>query len=396
MFRRILFYHIFPILMAAGAVTLLLIFLPLPKSTKTVALEIQGKQQKTKGLYANLLSGNQAEIDLFASLQREDQITLFGSSEFTESPYAPYHFLPDSLGIPALGIGHAFHQSFSMYCALLSAREHLHESKICIILSPGWFETEGTNIEAFLEFVRPNFLNKIWHDQTISEVHKEYIGAYLDKQYDLINSPSHSINKLRDLYLLHSSQFPGRGEAMIRKKLLANTFIPAPNYAVELVQETRKQRASNEFDYDTRLKKLQQDFNASVTNNQLYVSNTYFSEFIQQQGGKMKKGHVDKIDPAKSVEMSDLMMLLKLLREQRADASFVIQPLNPYHYENLSVNRPLIHEMQKAIESIGFPCLNLYVDQKSQYDAGTLNDIMHLGDYGWLKVNRFLQKTYHE
>ena len=36
----------------------------------------------------------------------------------------------------------------------------------------------------------------------------------------------------------------------------------------------------------------------------------------------------------------------------------------------------------------------MFVTKKQDYEPGTLNDIMHIGDYGWMRVNEFLVKTY--
>ena len=88
-------------------------------------------------------------------------------------PYASYNFLPDSLGIPALGIGHAYHQELSILSALLAAGKKVDGSKVCIVLSPGWFYPGGKTIpQAFIEFVRPNFLNSIINDKSIDEKYR--------------------------------------------------------------------------------------------------------------------------------------------------------------------------------------------------------------------------------
>jgi poly-D-alanine transfer protein DltD len=42
------------------------------------------------------------------------------------------------------------------------------------------------------------------------------------------------------------------------------------------------------------------------------------------------------------------------------------------------------------------PYLNMYVDNKVAYEPGLLNDIMHFGDLGWMKINNFLNNLYNE
>jgi poly-D-alanine transfer protein DltD len=38
----------------------------------------------------------------------------------------------------------------------------------------------------------------------------------------------------------------------------------------------------------------------------------------------------------------------------------------------------------------------MHVNTKEDYEPGVLKDVMHLGSYGWMKINMFLEKQYHE
>jgi len=38
----------------------------------------------------------------------------------------------------------------------------------------------------------------------------------------------------------------------------------------------------------------------------------------------------------------------------------------------------------------------MYAPTKEAYDPGVLKDVMHLGDYGWMKINYFLDSLYYE
>ena len=102
--------------------------------------------------------------------------------------------------MPLKAFGHAYHQSFSIYCELLAMQKYLKGSKICIFLSPGWFESEGTNIEAFLEFATPNLLERIIKDEGITLVEKKGIGNYLHRNKYLIASPGRRINYFINLF----------------------------------------------------------------------------------------------------------------------------------------------------------------------------------------------------
>ena len=42
------------------------------------------------------------------------------------------------------------------------------------------------------------------------------------------------------------------------------------------------------------------------------------------------------------------------------------------------------------------PYLNMFTADSKDYIPGTLDDIMHTGDLGWMKINKFLVDTYGE
>ena len=120
------------------------------------------------------------------SLSRPNQLTLFGSSELSNGVgnYLSSNFLPDSLGAPILAIGKGYHELFAIYCELLYFHPYLKNSKINIVLSPGWFEDgKGTLPQSFIEFVPPHFITRIIHDSTISEVYKNYLTESVLKNY---------------------------------------------------------------------------------------------------------------------------------------------------------------------------------------------------------------------
>jgi poly-D-alanine transfer protein DltD len=71
-------------------------------------------------------------------------------------------------------------------------------------------------------------------------------------------------------------------------------------------------------------------------------------------------------------------------------------PLNPNYYVDLKRLNPLINDLTFKMEQNNFKVLNLWQPDKSKYVKGLLNDVMHFGDYGWLKVNQFVYENYKE
>ncbi|MBL7897263.1 MAG: hypothetical protein JNJ99_01925 [Crocinitomicaceae bacterium] len=357
---------------------------------------ISGYQKKWRGYYPSLAEGEQAEIDFVASIRNKNQITLFGSSEFNNSPYASYNFLPDSARMPLLGIGKGFHQCFSIFCELLAVHEHLENSKICIILSPTWFHEYGTNTEAFLEFVKPNFINKIAADQSIDIKYKLAIGEYLDAHLHEFTGISNSMEYLLDDYRLSNGFRVGFLYSALRKKMKeihSSTYVLQDiKYRIDSFTVPLPDTAQT---YNVAyLSAIQNKFISSVTNNKIYVENDYYSEYLILEDGSQRPGKIREMIFDGNREWKDFLLLADLLAESKANCCFIMQPMNPHFYSNLELNDPLIDSVSAVLSSYEIPFFNMYSSDTSTYEPATLKDIMHLGDYGWMKINNFLIEQY--
>lgn len=349
---------------------------------------ITGKQTLSRGTQANYLSGVQAEIEWISALKNKENIILLGSSEFGTFPRSSYLELPDSLNIPCVGFGHAFHQSFSMYCQVLAGREYLKDSKICVIFSPSWLETEGTNVEAFLEFVPTNFLRKIIHDDKISRTHKDEIGEYIYRNDDLIENPNHILKLYKSAYLTKDVPF------LKDKFELFKNNISSVSYEVKPLA-LKSSKKSLPLDYPKQMQNTKNEFVKSVKTNQIFVSDDYFTEYVlNKKTGKIGNGNVSKMDYLNCQEMKDFLILIQTLKYYKADVSIIIQPINNFHYRGTENLNPAIKSIEKELKSRNIPYLNLFAYSKAEFEPAVLNDIMHLGNYGWMKVNHFLIEKY--
>lgn len=349
---------------------------------------ITGNQTLSRGTQANYENGIQAEVEWISALKNKENIILLGSSELGTFPRSSYLELPDSLNIPCIGFGHAFHQSFSMACQALAGREYLKDAKICVIFSPGWLETEGTNVEAFLEFVPTNFLRKILHDDKISNTFKNKIGEYIYRNDDLIENPNQVLKLYKNAYLKKDIPFLKEKFEQFKNNISSVSYKVKP-----LVPKLSKK--SLPLDYKKQMQSTKDKFIKSVKTNKIFVSDEYFTEYVlDKKTGKIVNGNVSKMDYLKSQEMKDFLMLIQILKYYQADVSIIIQPLNNYHYSGIENLNPAIQSIEKELKSKKIPYLNLFAYSKAQFEPAVLNDIMHLGNYGWMKVNHFLVEKY--
>lgn len=342
--------------------------------------------------FVNLKDHDSLELQLLGSLREKSGLSILGSSELTsESDYIPYQFFPDSVGVRLNAFGHAYHQSFAMFCQLLALKKELKDAKICILLSPGWFETEGTNVESFLEFARPNFMAKIIRDGSISLEYKYKIASYLEKNNESISNPNTSINYF--LKLKKYKDFPYMDKFFYER---LDEF-PKIRYHLKPEVKTAKPQIKHINWEDSKIR-VQKKFLAGSKSNQLFVNDAYFFKNLKRQDGTIRTGEYLSLPKEKSQELEDFKLLVKLLKQEQADVSFVIQPLNPYFYnqEALKSFEPVLKKIKRVLDKEQIPYLNLFTIKKEEYKPGRLDDVMHLGDLGWLEVNQFLYQTYYE
>lgn len=384
-------YHVLPLLcglVLAFFTVLVLVKTGTLKSSAPPKKVLSAPRPSDSHIHSSLASDEKTELNLYASLREKKGITLFGSSELgVTSDYLSYNFLSDSLGIRVDAFGHAFQQNFAVFCQLLAFKKELKDAKICFILSPGWFEQEGTNIEAFLEFVRPNFLKRIAADQSIPLETKLEIGRYLHENYGAIENPGSTINYFVNLY-------------RYKKMYGLNDFfrdrykeIQPVEYVLEANKKTERKNIT--IDWEKRVAEAESLFVASV-HNSIFVNDSYFKEYVQKEDGSLHTGTFSELDIKHNRELDDFMLLIDLVVASGCKPTFVIQGMNPYHYEHLDRFNPVLLEITQTLDRYKIPYLNLFTGKKADYQPGTLTDIMHMGDVSWLKVNEFLVKHYDE
>ena len=277
---------------------------------------------------------------------------------------------------------------------LLACNDVLEGSKICIFLSPGWFETEGTNVQAFVEFARPNFLNKILHDENIPVKYKTHIGKYIHENYPQIEGVSISMDGLRNLYVESDGSLWSKKRVELKKQLVPSRKEINTVYNIDTNSLNFEGNWNGDF---TKTKmRVQKEFVDGIETNSMFVNDHYFESYLDKGNGNFDHGQMKPIDLSNSNEFDDLKLVLELLSERKVNASFVMQTLNPIYYKGVKENHSAILSITQEIESHGFPCLNMYVSEEFDFVPGTLKDVMHLGDFGWMNVNQFLFETYYE
>ncbi len=381
--------HIIPLVLAASIAGLLIFCFPINNSNspKTVTVKYSAPDQN---IYDDFDSTAEGISPFVSALAHKHSIMLLGSSELTSySPFIPYQFFNDSTTYSLTAFGHAFYQSFSMYCNLLAFKNQIEGKKICILLSPGWFETKGTNTEAFLDFVRPEMLSNIVHQDNASHEETEPIGEYINR-----NAASFAGLSLPMEYL--SEQHGGfRPLKMDILKRIKNNI---PQYIFETKKRIEPLKTHPILDPHWNSNKIatQRLFKQNCTNN-LGIKDELLAAVLNGKKELKKKSFKPILPIAQNQEFQDLKLLIGLLKKYKAKPIFVMQGLNPAGYDQLNRFDEIEQAISKILAEEKIPYLNLFTSQSEQYQVGILNDLMHMGDLGWNEVNRFIYQEFcHE
>ncbi|TXI83097.1 MAG: hypothetical protein E6Q38_04155 [Crocinitomicaceae bacterium] len=145
-----------------------------------------------------------------------------------------------------------------------------------------------------------------------------------------------------------------------------------------------------DINWEKKYNELEKEFVSNVHSNQMFINDEYFEEFLR----KDYKHAEFSVLKTNNQELKDLLLLLGFLKKNGSNVSVIIQNLNPYHYNNLERFNPILNEMKDYFEKINIAYLNMFTADPKDYVPGTLDDIMHTGHLGWMKINKFLVDTY--
>lgn len=381
-----MFRHLIALIIALGLTAVLLLLIP-NSGTRNSKRIVRTYTKPLHSTWLNNCSDDSTATLQLAQFLQHKELVLFGSSEFTESPEMPFIFLPKR-GIPTLAMGHAYHQCFSMACELLGMQEYLKDSKLCIILSPTWFATDGTNTQAFLEFVPREILVRILLNPSISEPFKQKIGAFIERKKSELSNPNSVIK-------CFSNRNKWGNIPLINRSLnMTENQLTYPEYQLKKTSIVEHKKPF--IDFKKWKLHVQDSFIKANTTNPYYISDAYYTQYVVKDG-KFNPAEVStEFISEKNQELQDFIFLLQVLKKYEVKASFVLQNLHPQGYKNSAVLNDILTKVVQKTKSAGFPILNLYSPKKEDYQPGILRDIMHMGPIGWIYTNQFILNTYYK
>ena len=364
-----LFINIFSFVFAL-VVVISLLYVSKNEILNYYAKPLQDSLQKTISLQNDLESG---------------KIVVFGSSELVINPnqkFLPQNYFNNDLKLPLRIQGNEGQQTFAILSQLAAYHgETIKENaKVVILLSPSWFTgsyNNGTTIPKFLEFMYPGMMNKLYFQSEIDDSYKILINNYVKKNITYIKNPNfiyeYSFNELEEDYLNNEV-----------KKFLIKSF---DNRDVNPPIVTYKNPM---LDYES-LKVEANKIATPSTNNSFGISNEYFTKHIEPsiKIGSFPYTIIVPSELDKNQEYRDFLVLLELLKSYKIKPLFVMQDLHPYVFaKNRDEMTAIITTIKSKIQENNYGYLDMWSYKKEDYEIGTLIDIVHSGELGWVKINQ--------
>ncbi|MFN0033099.1 MAG: D-alanyl-lipoteichoic acid biosynthesis protein DltD [Flavobacteriales bacterium] len=327
------------------------------------------------------------------ALHSKKAIVLFGSSELTSSsPYLTGPFFKDSLQCSLISLGHAGNQCMSIMAQLMAFKHYNEGARVAIIVSPGWFMdhyARGTALQPFLEYNDVEMINAAL---SMSEPHGDALARYALQHASDFEGASKDIDHAMDHYLWKSK--PHQALLQMISHGIKHHFQrkPKPTYfdgfALREWPADAVRYVDENFWHGIEAQAILQH-EVLCSNNPWGVNNAYYNKHL-----KSEKKKIVAVANEYNQELRDFTLLVSYIQSRKMDAVFVMQPLNPLAYENLKTGDATMDAVSEIIHQSGYSYLNLYTSDSTDYQRALLNDVMHFGDYGFLKMNQFIYNHY--
>ena len=335
------------------------------------AKPLQESLKKTSSLQSDLENG---------------KVVVFGSSELlsTNLKFIPQNYFNNDLKIPLRVQGNEGHQGFAILSQLATYdNDNVKEnSRIVILLSPSWYtgnSDNGTKVSKFLEFMYPGMMNKLYFQSNVDDSYKLLINNYVKKNLNLIKDPSY-IYKYSYNEIEEEESFVDK----VSKKFIMGCF---DDKAMKPQPIDYENVVLNYDELKVEAKKIA----APSTNNSYGIADTYFTKFIETsiKSGDFPYTIIVPSELDKNQEYQDLLLLLELLKDYKIKPLFVMQDLHPHVFvKNRDVMNNLVKTIKNKVQEYGYGYYDMWSYNKEDYEIGTLTDIVHPGEIGWVKINQ--------
>ncbi|MNS93468.1 hypothetical protein D3C72_1276460 [compost metagenome] len=179
-------------------------------------------------------------------------------------------------------------------------------------------------------------------------------------------------------------------QAYVFRQRLAGLWAPAHAAPAPEPERLGPAAAARVVDWDALAGEAQAAEQALMTGNRYAVRDEFFNKYLRAipEGGKT--AYLPQPLTGRD-ELRELDALMALLRQRGADALFVMQPLHPMVFNDLDRFEPVRRQVAALCQRYAMTCMDMY---DAPFEVGTLRDVQHLGELGWLRVNQKIAEVF--
>ncbi|MCT7482822.1 D-alanyl-lipoteichoic acid biosynthesis protein DltD [Aliarcobacter cryaerophilus] len=301
---------------------------------------------------------------------------------YPNQKFLPQNFFNNELKIPLRVQGNEGHQSFVILSQLAAFdnKKVRENAKVVVLLSPSWFtgsSDNGLTMAKFLEFMNLGMMNKLYFEGQTQDKYKFLISDYIQNNISYIKEPTFiyetPYKEIKDEYINNKI-----------KKFMIEKFDE------KYVKSQDIKYFKQDLNFDD-LKNRAKDIEISSSNNNLGINNEYYLKYVEPQIAKNSFPFEIVIPPSleKNEEYQDFLDLLDFLDSYKIKPLFIMQDLHPYVFSKNRENANLLMETIKSkVLEHNFEYMDMWTYKKEDYEIGTLTDIVHFGELGWVKANQ--------
>lgn len=332
---------------------------------------------------------------LSAALHGGHAIVMLGSSEFdvhfNSGRFAPTNFFPQHHLAKVLTYGAAGFETLSMYGLLSSLKPHLSaDSRVVIMLSPQWFSSTDMQPPIFNDNFNDSMLLQLYLSDDKREVFNDYMERHksdflfmTSTQKLFLNDPESMLNLDLPAYLtglVNSRAYGQRTKLdMILSQLQSKD-----------TEEWDGAPLAKDLDWDEYEKNARKMELPRMANNDLWVRDTFYSQFMRKHPKAPIHYFPDDINP--EPEMDGLKLLLEMLQRSKVKAMFVMQTVDPRLYDDLGRFAPVDTRVANLCREYGMTYVDMYAQP---YEKGMLVDGVHPSELTWVYIDHQMAEFFH-
>lgn len=386
MFKRL--WQIFGPVLVAGLCLIALLLSP---------LQLGRPSEKTLSTAATSLSANVLKGEAIKDVAFNDNyIPMIGSSELSRMDALhpsvmanKYNWQnkPFLLGAPGT-------QSLTHFLSLQATGNHLNGKKAVVVISPQWFVPQGVKPEMFDFFYSPlqttYFLIHAKDSESTRYAAKRILELTSDTTNGIMRDALKNkalgipLTKTQKVYINNVK----RPTLQHQDQLFSQLFIRGREQELRKGLKVLPKRPDN-----MRLDQIATELGQKATSdNPFGIQNSFYEKRVKPNVDKLK-GEQSHFNYESSPEFADFQLMLDYFAEHKVAVQFIIPPVNARWAAYTGLSQAMLNRFDKKIQyQLKTQGFNNIVDMTN--DGGEqffMQDTIHLGWRGWLKVDQRLQ-----